>query len=186
MNQMLERVDALEKVSWDQQRRIDELNSDRRNKRLQIDELESRVRKLKCESKKRQIEAVDGSTKRIKISGVTVDLSMFDGNLVLKVLSYLAPADLVNAGRTCRRFGLTQDGQQRSLTNEAARHIFENIASEYEMSVLPKYDDESEVSLLREVYLLREPLVFEQLVGRYIRYKSDGSKSEVTGKGDEE
>ena len=91
MNQLLERVDALERVSRDQQRRIDELNSDRMNQQLRIDELESRVRELEGETKKRQTEAADGSTTRIKISGYTVDLSVFDGNLVAKMLSYLLP-----------------------------------------------------------------------------------------------
>ena len=105
MNQLLERVDALEKVSRDQQRRIDELNSDRTNQQLRIEELESRVRALEGETKKRQIEAAGGLAKRIKISGHTVDLSMFEGNLVVKMLTYLAPSDFVNVGRTCRRFG---------------------------------------------------------------------------------
>ena len=94
MNQLLERIDALERVSRDQQRQIDESNSVKIIQQHRIDELESRVRALEGDARKRQIEVANGSTKRIKVSGISADLSVFDGNLVVKILSYLLPADL--------------------------------------------------------------------------------------------
>ncbi|EJK64396.1 hypothetical protein THAOC_14872 [Thalassiosira oceanica] len=56
-------------------------------------------------------------------------------------------------------------GQQRSLANEAARQRFRQSATEDEGSRLPKYDDESDIGLLRALEQLRLPLCFDELVG---------------------
>ena len=181
MNRLLERIDALEEVSREQQRQIDELNLDKRNQQRQIDELESRIDALEGEAKKRQITVANVSTKRIKIStGIKGDLYALDINIINYIVSHLPPADLVNVGRTCGRFGLILGGQQRSLANEAARQIFASAASEYESSALPLYDDESEIAWLRQLYFLREPLEFRQLIGKDIFYTSTESRSKVS------
>ncbi|EJK64715.1 hypothetical protein THAOC_14524 [Thalassiosira oceanica] len=54
-------------------------------------------------------------------------------------------------GRTSARFGIPQAGQQRSLANESAQQRFRESAADEERSRLPKYDDESDVGLLREL-----------------------------------
>ena len=131
---------------------------------------------------KRQIAAEDGSTKRVKSSENEVDslFLLFDVELFTSVIvSYLRPADLANVGRTCSRFGSARDGQPRSLANEAAHRMFRLLATEWEVSTLPRYDDESEIALLRQLGFLREPLGWEQLVGYYIQHTSAGSKSGV-------
>ena len=69
MNQLLERIDALEELCRRQQRRIDELQLGKINHGRQINELESRIDALEREAnRKRQITAADRSTKRIKTS----------------------------------------------------------------------------------------------------------------------
>jgi len=92
----------------------------------------------------------------------------------------------VNLGRTCGGFGLTQDGQQRSLANEAARQMFESAATEYEINALPRYNVEAEIAWLRQLSLLRKPLGFRQLIGSDIYYPSAGSKSTVTMREEDE
>ena len=74
---------------------------------------------------------------------------------------------------------MAQDGQQRSLTNEAAQKMFASVVVEYKRNVLPPYDDESEITLLRQIYLLREPLEFRQLIGNHVYYTPVFSKSKV-------
>ena len=181
MNRLLERIDTLEEVSRDQQSRIIELNSDKRNQQRRIDELESRNDALEGEAKKRQITVANGSTKRTKISlKIKFNLFALDSNIVHYIVSHLPPADLVNVGRTCGRFGLAQDGQRRSLANEGARQFFASTATEYESNALPQYDDESEIAWLRQLYFLREPLEFRQLIGKNIHYTLAESRSKVS------
>ena len=111
MNQLLDQIDALEVVSRDQQRRIDELESDKTHQQRRIDELESRIDALESDgTKKRQITEANGLvTKRIRM--VTVDFSFIDRNIIIQIALYLPTIDLTNLGRTCGRFGLSQDGQ---------------------------------------------------------------------------
>jgi len=91
MNQLLKRIDALEVVSRDQQRRIDELESDKRNRQRQMYELESRIDALESnDTKKRQITVANGLVTKC-IRTVTVDLSLFDNNiLVIHIASFLS------------------------------------------------------------------------------------------------
>ena len=185
MNQLLKRIDVLEEVSRVQQRRIDELNSDKRIQQRRIDELGSRVDALERETTKRKIAVASGSTKRIKNAleiTFSIDLFAIDSNVVTYIVSYLPPADLVNVGRTCSRFGAIQDGQRRSLANEAARRIFASAAAQYDLNALPQYDDESDIAWLHELFLLREQLEFGQLIGKHIKYTSADSKSKVSTK----
>jgi len=123
-----------------------------------------------------------GSTERIKLSGNKGDLSVFDSTLVIVIISFLPPTALANVGRTCRRFGSVRDGQRRSLANETARQMFESAATEYEIYALPRYGNESEISWLRQLNLLRERFEFGQLIGNNIRYASAETKSSVSTK----
>ena len=124
---------------------------------------------------------LERTTKRIKISlGIEIGLFELDSNIVACIMSHLPPADLVNVGRTCGRFGSAQDGQRRSLANEAASRMFTSAATEYETNALPRYNDESEIGLLHQLYSLREPLDFEQLIGKCIHYTSTETMSSVS------
>ena len=110
-----------------------------------------------------------------------VDLSMFDRNLLFIVASFLPADDLARLGRICSSLGSIEDGQERSLTNDAAHRIFA-FATADERNALPQYDDESDIALIRQLYLIREPLEFTQLIGNRIRYTSAESKSSVSSK----
>ena len=176
-------IHALEELFRNQQRRVDKLESGETNQQRRIDQLESRIEALEREAnRKRQIAAADRSTKRIKVPADEIDglfLSL-DDDLFLKIVSHLRPADLANVGRACSRFGAARDGRSRSLADEAARRMFRRTATEYEANALPRYGDESEIALLRELDLLRGPLEFGQLVGNNIRYTFAASKSSVS------
>lgn len=155
---------------------MDELNSDKRNQQRQINKLESRIDALEEEAKKRQILAANGSTKRIKISlGIKGDLFVLDNYIVNYIALYLPPANLVIIGRTCGRFGLIRNGQQKLLANEAGRGIFASTATEYEINALLPYNNESKITLLCQLYFLRKPLEFRQLIGKHINSTSQPS-----------
>ena len=113
MNQLLERNNALEEVSNDQQQWIKKLKSDKTIQQCQINKLESRMDALKSENtNKRQVTAANTLVTK-KIRTVTIDLSCFGKNIVIHIVSYLNVIDLANLWRTCGRFGLTLDDQQR-------------------------------------------------------------------------
>lgn len=183
MEQLREHIQVLERVIREQRRRIDDLESDNRKQQRLIDTLlESRTDVPDEEiTERREVAVIVGPlTKRIEISRiVTVDLSVFDKNIVIHVGAYLRPTDLVNLERTCGKFGRIQGGERRSLANEAAHQMFASASAE-ERHALPRYEDESNISLLRQLCLLREPLHFGQLIGKHISYTSSTSKSSVT------
>ena len=127
--------------------------------------------------------SADGSGgKRIKLfSRNTVDLSRFDRNAILHIASFLSAIDLAYLGRTCTTFGVAKDGwPQRSLADEAAHQNFKSTATDVEKNALQRYDDESDTALLRQLYLLREPLEFKQIIGNHIYYISEESKSTIS------
>jgi len=92
-------------------------------------------------------------------------LDALGNDLLIRCASYLDADGLAQLGRTSARFGIPQDGQQRSLVNEASNHQFRQSATEDERSRLPKYGDESDIGLYRALGLLRQPLRFDELVG---------------------
>ena len=71
-----------------------------------------------------------------------------------------------NARADERRFGVAQPGQRRSLVNETAHQQFRQGATDEEGRCLPRYVDESDIGLCRALEQLRQPLRFDQLVGR--------------------
>ncbi|EJK45186.1 hypothetical protein THAOC_36210 [Thalassiosira oceanica] len=92
-------------------------------------------------------------------------LDALGNDLLVRCASYLDADGLAQLGRTSARFGIPQAGQQRSLANEAARQRFRQSATDEDTSRLPKYDDESDVGLLRALEQLRQPLRFDELAG---------------------
>ena len=70
------------------------------------------------------------------------------------------------------QIGFSRDGQQRLLAKAAASRMFTSAATENETIVLPRYDNESEIEVLHQLYSLRKPLDFDQLIGECIYYTS--------------
>ncbi|EJK56904.1 hypothetical protein THAOC_23115 [Thalassiosira oceanica] len=111
-------------------------------------------------------------------------------DLLTRCASYLAPIDMVQLGRTGKRFGHVQPGCQRSFVKEAAHQEF-LCASECEQEALPKYEDESDVKLYRELLSMRQDLAiawaaFEhsdlQLIRDYVLVHVHGN-CDLTGAG---
>ncbi|EJK53040.1 hypothetical protein THAOC_27593 [Thalassiosira oceanica] len=92
-------------------------------------------------------------------------LDVLGNDLLVRCASYLDADGLAQLGRSSARLGIPQAGQQRSLANEAARQRFRQSATDEDRSRLPKYDDESDVGLLRALDQLRQTLRFDKLVG---------------------
>ncbi|EJK53740.1 hypothetical protein THAOC_26758 [Thalassiosira oceanica] len=92
-------------------------------------------------------------------------LDVLGNDLLVRCASYLDADGMAQLGRTSARFGIPHAGQQRSLANEAARQQFRESTTDEERSRLPKYDDESDVGLLRALDQLWRPLCFDELVG---------------------
>ena len=120
-------------------------------------------------------------SKRIKTSADNAGclLLSLDKTILTGIFSWLWPADYVNVGRSCGRFGLTQVASRTSLVNEIAEVVFRHSASGDEVHALPRYDHESFIALLHQLNLLRQPLAFDWLVGYCIDYVPNGSKSSV-------
>ena len=96
-------------------------------------------------------------------------LGTLDDDLLIRCASYLDVVDgLAQLGRTSARFGIPQAGQQRSLANEAAHQRFRQSATDEEGRCLPKYGGESDIGHYRALESLRQPLCFDELVGRVL------------------
>ena len=93
-------------------------------------------------------------------------LDALGNDLLIRCASYLDADGLAQLGRTSARFGITQAGQQRSFVNETAHLRFRQGATDEERKCLPKYGDESDVGLCRALEQLRQPLCFDELVGK--------------------
>ncbi|EJK62615.1 hypothetical protein THAOC_16765 [Thalassiosira oceanica] len=93
-------------------------------------------------------------------------LDALGNDLLIRCASYLDVDGLAQLGRTSKRFGIPQDGQQRSLVNEAAHQRFRQSATDEENKCLPKYGDESDIGLYRALDSLRQPLRFDVLAGK--------------------
>ncbi|EJK76513.1 hypothetical protein THAOC_01721, partial [Thalassiosira oceanica] len=104
----------------------------------------------------------------------TVDISRTDQDLVAGIASFLGSGDLVNVGLTCRRLGTRSEGQQLSLVDRAAKVAFETSATDEERTRLPKYDDESHLSLLSRLEQARRPLEFDRFVSVGWRHSPGG------------
>ena len=56
---------------------------------------------------------------------------------------------------------------------DAAKRLFEQSATEWERSRLPKYDDEGWIELYHHLLKLRSKLTFDRLVGKFIGFGAD-------------
>ena len=101
-----------------------------------------------------------------------MELVMFNNDSLYKIASYLPADGLLNLALTCRQFGIVPtrssgegESDSLSLVEETARRIVQDIATEEEMAVLPRYDGENWLSKYNYLQLLQMPLTFDQLVG---------------------
>lgn len=100
----------------------------------------------------------------------TMSLTLLDvsSEVMAKVCTYFDEYDLVNLGLTCKHFGMAQAGQAISaisLVEESARQIFNHAATDGDRASLPRYDGESNIAYLRQLYLMRRPLLFDRTFG---------------------
>ena len=123
--------------------------------------------------------------KRQKVEECTsyVESVLFNSDSLFKIASYLPADGFFNLALTCRRFGVAparrDEGDSRlSLVEETARRIVHDVATEEQMSALPRYDGYNWLSKYNYLQLLQMPLTFDQLVGQ-ISYV-EGNKSRVT------
>ncbi|EJK54425.1 hypothetical protein THAOC_25949 [Thalassiosira oceanica] len=93
---------------------------------------------------------VPESNKRAKLAPPPADaFSPLGDEAVAYCASYLGACELVQLGRTCRRFGAGRDGGQLSLVDGAACQIFHETATADEKECLTRYEgEETHVKIL--------------------------------------
>ena len=113
----------------------------------------------------RHIDAIHDDGPRLKKTKVDDDSSFpllsLGSDLLIRCVSYLDPNGMVQLGCTSTLFGRIQPGCQRSFVNRTAHQVFLG-ASEHEQDALPKYANESDVKLYRELLSLRQALIFSE------------------------
>jgi len=101
-------------------------------------------------------------------------------DILICIAPYLSVEELVNLALTNRHFGLSTDDDQLSLMEDVVRQVIINEQTEYEATILPKYEDESYLQLYHQHKMLRKPLQFDQLVGKNLQYVVDGEEEDKT------
>ena len=121
------------------------------------------------------------AAKRQKIA--TVESALANIDVLSQLAAFLEANDLCQVKAMCRALGSANDGAAfngLSMTEEAARRVFESAASDEEKAVLPRYDGEGWIELYHHLLMLRARLTFDQLVGRYAAYRG-GDAASVQG-----
>ena len=120
------------------------------------------------------MECARGVAKRQRVSTVASALANID---VLGLLATFLDADeLCQVKATCKALGSRDESafEGLSMTEEAARRIFEQSASDEEKGMLPRHDGEGWIELYHHLLMLRARLTFDQLIGvDYISYQED-------------
>ncbi|EJK44935.1 hypothetical protein THAOC_36486 [Thalassiosira oceanica] len=149
-----------------------------RQQQGEIQHLRDRVGLLEAEAAGCRTSA-RASNKRAKLAPPPADaFSPLGDEAVAYCASYLGACDLVQLGRTCRRFGAGRDGGQPSLVDGAARQIFHEAATAHEKECLPRYEgEETHVKVLKELEGLRKPLELDILFAGVSHFV--GSKSTI-------
>ena len=102
---------------------------------------------------------------------------LFNSDTLSKIISYLPSVDVLNLAVTCKRFGISDDDND-SLIKESTHMANEDIATEEQLVALPHYDGESSLADYHYLQLLRQPLLFDQLVNG-AEYVDEEDKSSV-------
>ena len=110
-----------------------------------------------------------------------VDSALFNPDVVFLLAGLLDARDLCQMSQTCKALGGKQATSYNglSLVEDAARRLFEQSATEWERSCLPKYEDEGWIELYRHLLLLRSKLTFDQLVGSNIQFRQYGEDRSI-------
>jgi len=77
----------------------------------------------------------------------------------------------------CKRFGVSNNNVDPSLIKDSTCIAVQDIATEEQLAALPHYDGESSLADYHYLQLMREPLAFDQLVGRGNEYVNSEDKS---------
>jgi len=102
------------------------------------------------------------------------DAVLFNSDALSKIISYLPAIDVLNLGLTCKRFGISNNDEP-SLIEDSARIAVNNLATEEQLAALPHYEGESSLADYHYIQLMRAPLAFDQLVGRFEYVNNDKS-----------
>ena len=105
---------------------------------------------------------------------------LFNSDTLSKIVSYLPSVDLLNLALTCTRFSISNNDS--SIIEESASIVVQDIATDEQLAALPHYDGESSLADYHYLQLVREPLIFDQLVGG-AEYVNSLDKSCVTNTG---
>ena len=119
---------------------------------------------------------MDQPNKKQKVVETTSSVLLFNSDTLSKIISYIPSVDVLNLAITCKRFGISDDGEH-SLIEESVRIAVQDIATEEQLAALPHYDGESSLADYHYLQLLRKPLTFDQLVGA--EYVISGTKNLV-------
>ena len=110
------------------------------------------------------------------------EVVLFNSDTLSKTISYLPSIDVLSLAITSKRFSIS-DNNELSLIEESARIAIKDIATEEQLSALPRYDGESSLADYHYLQLLREPLTFDRLDGA--EYVNSGDKSCITSRQDD-
>ncbi|EJK73802.1 hypothetical protein THAOC_04554, partial [Thalassiosira oceanica] len=145
----------------------------------QIQQQQSEIQHLRDRVDLLEAGHVPASNKRAKVAPPSADaFSPLGDEAVAHCASYLSACELVQLGRTCKRFGAGRVGGGPSLVDGAARQIFHEAATAYEKERLPRYEgEETHVKLLKELEGLRKPLELDILFAGVSHF--EGSKATI-------
>ena len=90
---------------------------------------------------------------------------LFNNDALSKVISYLPSIDVLNLALSCKRFTSSDTNDELSLIEESAQQAVKDLATEEQLAALPHYDGESTLADYHYLLLMKEPLLFDQLVG---------------------
>ena len=122
--------------------------------------------------------------KRQKVDGLerAEEAVLFNSDTLSKIITYLPSIDVLSLALTCQRFSISNtndDNDEQSLIKESTRIAVQVIATEEQLAApLPHYEGESSLADYHYLQLMREPLLFDQLVGP-VEYVNEEDKSYV-------
>ena len=127
------------------------------------------------------MECACGAAKRQKFSSLESLDALASIDILGHLATFLEPSELCQVRATCKALGsrehVTFDGL--SVTEEAARRIFEQRASDNEKAMWLRHDDQGWIELCHHLLMSRADLTFDQLVGVHVKYQEDNSKAAV-------
>ena len=125
---------------------------------------------------------------RKRLKTAVFESVLFNSDILVAIGPYLAAEEFVNLASTSRHFGgRTPTGphtnnnnmhQNLSLMEKIACQVINKEQTLQERAALPTYQGEGWIALYHQLLLLRKPLIFDHLIGRFAQYV-DGDKSRV-------